>query len=261
MPGLSMVIIPAASALPLFYDTVVDGVSRHGYDIQVLHIPSVGLATGARPGPPPNMYDDAAFISAHVTGLADTGNDVLLITHSYGGTPATESVRGLSKDERLKQGKTGGIVGIAYMNSLVPEVGHPASSSAGTAPKGRQPLMAVGEDGWFYYPSPTVTAEIVFSDLPLEESKYWASKLVKHSAACFTSNLTYEGYKDVPVSYLVSEGDLSIAPATQKSQIEMIEQVSGRKVDVSSVDAGHVPSISQPQQVIDLILGVAQKSS
>lgn len=150
MPGLSLVIIPAASALPLFYDTVIDGVSRHGYDIKALHIPSVGLVTGARPGDPPNMYDDAAFISAHVTGLADAGYDVLLITHSYRGTPATESIRGLSKNERLKQGKDGGIVGLAYMSSLVPEVGHPASSSVGTAPKGQQPLMVVGVSFLFY---------------------------------------------------------------------------------------------------------------
>jgi hypothetical protein len=144
MPGLSIIIIPAASALPVFYETVIHEVARHGYDIKALHIPSVGLVTGARAGEPPTMYDDAAFIAAHVAALADDGHDVLLITHSYGGTPATESVRGLSKRERLAQGKTGGIVELAYMTSLVPGVGRPASSSVGTAPKGQEPLMEVG---------------------------------------------------------------------------------------------------------------------
>ncbi|KAI0896795.1 Alpha/beta hydrolase fold-1 [Annulohypoxylon nitens] len=261
MPELSLVIVPAASALPLFYDTVVDGVSQHGYDIKALHIPSVGLVTGARPGEPPNMYDDAAFISAHVTGLADAGHDVLLITHSYGGTAATQSVQGLSKNERLKQGKSGGIVGLAYMTSLVPEVGYPATSSASAAKTtdGQEPLMVVGDDGWFYYPNLTLTAEIVFSDLPLEEGKYWGKKLVKQSAASFSTILTYAGYKDVPVSYLVAEGDKSILPATQRSQIAMIERVTGNKVDVSTVDSGHVATISHPQNVIDYILKVAQK--
>ncbi|KAI1759216.1 Alpha/beta hydrolase fold-1 [Hypoxylon sp. FL1150] len=259
MPRLSLVIVPAAFALPLFYETVIDGVSQHGYDIKALHIPSVGLVTGARPGELPNMYDDAAFISAHVTSLADAGHDVLLITHSYGGTAATESVRGLSKNERLKQGKNGGIIGLAYMTSLVPEVGPPASSMAGSATPGQQPLMVVGEDGWFYYPNLTLTAEVVFSDLPLEEGKYWARKLVKQSAASFASNLTYAGYKDVPVSYLVAEGDQSIAPSTQRSQIEMIERVSGNKVHVSSVNSGHDLTISHPQHVINFILSVAQK--
>ncbi|KAI1811924.1 Alpha/beta hydrolase fold-1 [Poronia punctata] len=259
MGGLSMVIVPASSALPSFYSKVIEGVSRHGHSIEALHIPSIGLVSGARPGTPPNMYDDAAFLSAHVADLADAGREVLLITHSYGGTPATECVRGLSKSERTKEGKKGGIVGLAYMTSLVPEVGHPATSSAGTAPEDQEPLILVGEDGWFYYPNVTHTAEIVFSDLPLEEGKYWARKLVKQSAASYASNLTYAGYKDVPVSYLIAEQDRSIKPATQKSQIEMIERVSGNKVDVSSVQSGHALPISHPQQVTDWILRVAQK--
>lgn len=259
MSGFSILIVPASSALPFIYDTVVNGVAQHGHDIKALHIPSVGLATGARPGDPPTMYDDAAFIAAHVTALADAGRDVLLVTHSYGGTPATESVRGLSKRERLAEGKKGGIVGLAYMTSLVPEVGRPATTSAGTAPPGKQPLMMVGEDGWFYYPSLTRTAEVVFSDLSLEEGKYWGEKMVKQSAASYAGTLTYGGYNHVPVSYLVAEADRSIPAAVQRTQIEMIERVSGNKVDVSSIDSGHVPPISHPQEVIDWILGVAQK--
>ena len=118
--------------------------ATQGYDIKALHIPSVGLESGAREGDPPTMYDDVAFISDHVTGLADAGKDVLLITHSYGGTPATQTVQGLSKSERQRHGKDGGIVGLAYMTSLVPEVGMPASNRVGNATDGRPPLMLVG---------------------------------------------------------------------------------------------------------------------
>lgn len=69
------------------------------------------------------MYEDAAFIAKHATALADEGKDVLILTHSYGGVPGTESVKGLSKSERQKQGKKGGIVRLAYMTSLTPAVG------------------------------------------------------------------------------------------------------------------------------------------
>lgn len=132
---LSILIIPAASALPSIYTKVVSEVAAHGYDIKALHIPSVGLPGGPRLGDPPSMYDDAAFIASHIAELADAGRDVLLITHSYGGTPATESVKGLSKIERTKNGLPGGVVGLAYMTSLVPEVGKPAST------KSLSPLM------------------------------------------------------------------------------------------------------------------------
>lgn len=101
MGALSIVIVPAASAVPLIYEQVIDGVVANGYDTQVLHIPSVGLVgNGVRDGAPPTMYDDAAFIAAHVNDLADAGRDVLLVMHSYGGTAGTQSVQGLSKIER-----------------------------------------------------------------------------------------------------------------------------------------------------------------
>jgi hypothetical protein len=84
------------------------------------------------------MYEDAAFIAKHIARLADAGKDILVIAHSYGGTPATESIKGLSKKERVERGKKGGVVGLAYMTSLVPELGHPASTST------LSPLMEVG---------------------------------------------------------------------------------------------------------------------
>lgn len=134
MGQVSMLIVPGASALPEFYDPVVNTITAHGFNIKALHIPSVGIP-GPREGEPPTMYDDAAFIATHVRSLADAGNDVILITHSYGGVPGTESVRGLSKSERETQVLKGGIVGMAYMTSLVPNVGEPASSVQAPLPE------------------------------------------------------------------------------------------------------------------------------
>lgn len=124
----SLLIVPGASGLPEFYDPLVQAVAARGYDIKALHTPSVGLVTGAREGPLPTMYDDAEFIAKHVGEMADRGNDVILVAHSYGGTPATESVRGLTKKERQKNGLQGGIIGIAYMSCLVPNVGESAGA-------------------------------------------------------------------------------------------------------------------------------------
>ena len=69
------------------------------------------------------MQDDAAYVAKVVEELANKNKDVLLISHSYGGMPMTESVKGLTKKERTKHGKRGGIVRLAYLTSLVSEVG------------------------------------------------------------------------------------------------------------------------------------------
>jgi pimeloyl-ACP methyl ester carboxylesterase len=127
MGRLSILIAPGASVLPEGYQLVTDALKARGYDGEALPIPSVGVP-GNLPKTPPTMYDDAAFIASRVTELADNGKDVILIGHSYGGTPITECVKGLAKTDRERQGLKGGIIGLAYMAALIPEMGHPAGS-------------------------------------------------------------------------------------------------------------------------------------
>lgn len=129
----SILIVPGSFGLPEFYDPVVDAVAAEGYEIRALHLPTVAPKTGPE-GPPPSMYDDAALIAKETEKLADAGKDVILVAHSYGGAPMSESTKGLGKEERKKQGKTGGIVNLAYMTTLVPAVGATASSVLADVP-------------------------------------------------------------------------------------------------------------------------------
>ena len=128
----SIILVPGSFGGPEFYEPVVNAVAAKGYSIRALQMPSVGLKSDTTGRAPPSMYDDAAFIAAETRKLADEGKDVLLIAHSYGGTPATESTKGLGKEERETQGKKGGLVRLAYMTALVPAVGTAAGGvSAG----------------------------------------------------------------------------------------------------------------------------------
>ncbi|KAF2502696.1 alpha/beta-hydrolase [Lophium mytilinum] len=256
----SILLIPGASALPEFYDSVVDPVKAKGYDIRGLHMPSVGLEAGAgRKGSSPSMFDDAALIANEVEKLADEGKDVILITHSYGGVPATQSTKGLSKEERHEKGKSGGIVRIAYITSLVPAVGTAAMSVLADLPKNQQLDFRIDEQGWMHHVDVSRSAAVTFSDISKEEGEIWIKKFPLHSAVSFTNELTHAGYKTIPVSYLLCEGDLCIPAHKQKAGIELIEKESGKKVDVTYIKAGHCPMISKPQEVVDWILGVAGK--
>ncbi|MBE7181472.1 MAG: hypothetical protein INR71_09735 [Terriglobus roseus] len=82
------------------------------------------------------MADDAAYIHSELEKLADSGYDVLVNAHSYGGIPTSEALRGLSKAEREKAGKAGGVVRISYTAALTPPVG-----------KGLNDVMAAASDG------------------------------------------------------------------------------------------------------------------
>lgn len=146
MADLVLLLVPGSFAVPALYeDNALKGVKERGYDIRCLHMPTVGLAPReGRPGSPPTMYDDAAFIASEAERLSDEGKDVIIIGHSYGGIPVTQSIRGLTKQERQKHGKNGGVVRVVYMTCLVPPVGQSAKDVLGEVPKGQEVPLTVG---------------------------------------------------------------------------------------------------------------------
>lgn len=139
-----ILLIPGSFGVPEFYDNVVEAVAAANVQIKGLHLPSVGTApdTG-RDGAPSTMYDDAAFIAEEITKLADGGKEVVLVAHSYGGIPATECARGLARRERQQNGKPGGLVRIAYLTALVPDVGKSAMDILAQLPAELQPKMDI----------------------------------------------------------------------------------------------------------------------
>ena len=46
----------------------------------------------------------------------------------------------------------------------------------------------------------------------------------------------------------------------QQEGIDLVEKVSGGKVDVTNIKTGHIPNESQPQLVIEWILDVVRKA-
>lgn len=121
----AIVLVTGSFAPPGLYDNVVTDLRAKGYEVSNPQLETVGK----KPGAATTMYDDAALIAGEAEKFADQGKDVVLIAHSYGGTPATESVKGLSKADREKAGKKGGIVRIGYMSTLVPVIGMSAAAT------------------------------------------------------------------------------------------------------------------------------------
>jgi len=120
----AILIVPGGFTLPELYTGVITHVASKGYSIEALHLPSVGYKTNV----PGTMQDDAAFIASEISKHADEGKDVVIVAHSYGGLPATESTKGLSKIDRERQGISGGLVRLAYISCLILPVGESDAS-------------------------------------------------------------------------------------------------------------------------------------
>jgi hypothetical protein len=89
--------------------------------------------------------------------------------------------------------------------------------------------------------------------MPLEEAEAFMMRFPTHSMVSFSGELTHAGYKVVPVSYLVCEGDLVISKKAQMGMVEMIERESGKKVDITMSKASHGINVSAPQDVVNWV--------
>src|SRR3954453_23601697 len=108
-----------------------------------------------------------------------------------------------------------------------------------------------------YHDEPEMTAQVCFNSLSTAEGTAWVKKFSRHSALSFAGELTYPGYKDVPIFWLFCEEDRCVVTSVQKAAIDMIEKERGKKVDVTSIKCDHCPNVSATQETIDWILKVA----
>jgi len=116
------------------------------------------------------------------------------------------------------------------------------------------------DNGWTLIEDPAQAATKACQMLPPKEGEATVRGFAKHSAQSFATELTHAGYKDIPVSYLLCEIDLTIPPELQQNMIDLIEEASGRKVDVTSLQADHCPNLSAEKETIDWALSIAKKA-
>ena len=115
----TIVFVPGAFHTPDHFKPMSDLLHQSSYPSVTVSLPSIGehAATFA-PG------DDIRAIRSELEKLIeDDGKDVVLAMHSYGGLPGSQSVVGLEKSVRIKEGKKGGVVHILFIAAFVLENG------------------------------------------------------------------------------------------------------------------------------------------
>lgn len=116
----TIVIVPGSFAPADLYTEFVGVLSKHGLETLVVDTPSVGRREGKDPA---TMTDDADEITRVVLPLVDQGKEVILVAHSYGGIPTTQSLEKLSQKARSAQGKSGGVKKVVYLTAVILQAG------------------------------------------------------------------------------------------------------------------------------------------
>jgi pimeloyl-ACP methyl ester carboxylesterase len=123
----TVIFVPGAWHTPESFALVAAHLKDAGYEYTDVDKPSVSLSA-----PYIQSFEpDVEAVRKEVLAASDAGNDVVLVMHSYGGIPGSAAAKGLSKEDREKEGKKGGIIGLVYISSFAIEEGQSLISAAG----------------------------------------------------------------------------------------------------------------------------------
>lgn len=118
-PNPTFVFIPGAWHTPEYFQPLIDVLSSKPYSYPCVTVPLISVLSPKATTSITTMDPDIEVILKAISAVVDRGNDVILVMHSYGGVPASESTKYFQKPE---QGK-GRILRLVYVCSFVLGVG------------------------------------------------------------------------------------------------------------------------------------------
>lgn len=114
----TIVLATGAWHLSSCYDDLRKELHSRGWKTDTVDYPSVG----AEP-PTKGLDEDAAALRSVLQRLANDGEQIVLVVHSYGGLVGANAVKGLGYRQRRDQGLPGGVIMYVYMTAFVAPVG------------------------------------------------------------------------------------------------------------------------------------------
>lgn len=242
----TIIFVPGAWHTPDCFSLVVELLEQQGYKTDLVYLPSVG------PLKLPDFSRDVEAIQEHVSKAVDAGQEVVVVSHSYGGTPASEALKGFGLESRRQEGKKGGVKHLFFITVFLVPVGE---SMVSYYSRDTPVWHIVSDDGMEVFPGNP--EGLFYNDLSDAEAEAAVKKLKPFSRQTFFSRLTYTAWKDIPSTYLYTLNDTSVPIEFQR---KMVEQGLGKGYfHTEAVDASHSPFLSKPKETAAAIARAAQK--
>jgi pimeloyl-ACP methyl ester carboxylesterase len=219
----SIVLVHGAWADGSSWDKVVPLLEAKGYNVVAVHLPLTSTA------------DDVA---ATTRAIEKMPGDVVLVGHSYGGFVIT------------KAGNHDKVKSLVYVDAFGLDEGESVSALLKASPPPWLESLQVDSGGFAWMPFENITKDFV-PDLPAAEQKLVMAKQGPVPVKGFDEKMTTPAWKTKPSWYLRGSGDRIIAPEAQSMFAKRM------KATTTSIDSGHVPMLSKPRPVAQVILNAA----
>jgi pimeloyl-ACP methyl ester carboxylesterase len=203
---------------------VYDILTARGYRVSIVQNPLTSLA------------DDVA--ATHRI-LDRQDGPTILVGHSYGGTVITEA------------GVNPKVAGLVYVSAFAPDVGETTGSQLAQIPPPPEFVIDAGQDGFGFINLDTF--KIGFAgDTTDADAAFLRDSQVPINMANFDAAVTVAAWKDKPSWAVIATEDKAIDPVLLRQMAERIGAT------ITEVPASHVPMVSQPQAVADVIDAAAK---
>lgn len=116
----TIVLVPGAFHSPIHYAALIGLLKVAGYTVVSQRNPS---CDSKNPDSQTTAKDADAIRNNLILPQIEAGKDVIVLSHSYGGSPGSAAAKGLSKVERRASGKKGGVIGLLYIAAILPPEG------------------------------------------------------------------------------------------------------------------------------------------
>jgi pimeloyl-ACP methyl ester carboxylesterase len=182
------------------------------------------------------VADDAAAVRS---ALGRVSSPAVLVGHSYGGTVITAA----GTDER--------VAALVYICALAPDDGETSQADQDKYP--RTPVFQHIEvaDGRIWV-RPSGVPDFA-GDLPDDEQKLvWATQMVP-LADLFSQPVPGAAWKSKPTYYIVGANDRTVQPELQRFLAKRMN------AKITELQSSHVPMLSQPQRVYEVIREAAAR--
>lgn len=206
---------------------VYDELTDRGYRVTIVQNPLTSLE------------DD---VNATRRALARQEGPSILVGHSYGGTVITEA------------GVDPTVAGLVYVSAFAPDVGESTGQLLAEIPPPPEFVIDPGPDG-FGFINLEKFREGFAADVSETDAAFLRDSQVPINMANFAAPVTQAAWRTRPSWAVIATQDRAIDPRLLR---QMAERISAQIVEV---EASHVPFITRPREVADVIDQAARSVS
>lgn len=236
----AILIVHGGYFLPPAWDGLGNRLRNVGFVVQCPRLPSCG---DERP-PTALREHDVGVVQKVARELIDAGHSILVLAHSYGGMVASEAIT-----QDLYAGSGNGVVYLLYLSAWLLQPGD--SLEDVIAKHGLQSKVDLGNNG-----DGTVFAknapESFYNDLEPKTAEEFAEGNVTHNWSAALGPMAGAPWKDLPTTYVHCSQDMAIMHPLQQSMVQDAVNAGGKLI-LETIDAGHCPFLSQPEEIVRIV--------